>query len=53
METQEKKLTPCYTRKCKNCGQKPTVSVPEEGRYWDLCGPCCFGESDCIDPKNW
>ena len=21
--------------------------------HMDLCGPCCFGEADAIDPENW
>lgn len=32
--------------KCMCCDQSPTVGDT------DLCGPCCFGESDTIN-GNW
>jgi hypothetical protein len=36
-----------YEVECENCSQTPTVN--DIG----LCGACCFGEADCIDPNNW
>lgn len=36
-----------YDVECENCSQVPTVG--DTG----LCGPCCFGEADCIDPSEW
>jgi len=47
---------PNYEIKCEVCGQTPTVDTKdEEGTiiHTGLCGPCCFGEADCIDPKEW
>jgi len=49
---------PNYKKKCMVCGQKPTVDVytPDGSKKLDsteLCGPCCFGEADCVDPNNW
>ncbi len=34
---------PNWKVECTVCGQKPTVGTTE------LCGPCCFGESDMLD----
>lgn len=34
----------------------PTVDVYQNNKLWshsELCGPCYFGEADCIDPENW
>ena len=47
---------PNYARKCAGCGQEPTVTALLKGGEkleMELCGPCCFGEADCIDPKVW
>ena len=33
---------------CQSCGQ----TLPLVPRV-DLCGACCWGESDLIDPENW
>jgi hypothetical protein len=47
---------PNYNRKCIACDQLPTVTAVVKGgknREMDLCGPCCFGEAACIDPKVW
>lgn len=49
-------FTPNHDIPCIVCGQKPTVdSVNLDGSidHTELCGPCCFGEADCIDPENW
>lgn len=48
-------LTPNYDVKCTVCGQVPTVDIVNAGKVinMELCGPCCFGEADCIDPKEW
>lgn len=47
---------PNYKVACCVCGQKPTVDVKTPGEpiyHTELCGPCCFGEAECIDPKKW
>jgi hypothetical protein len=53
----EDKFEPCYSTKCDNCGQSPTVTLVngdgKETNRWDMCGVCVWGESDCIDPDNW
>lgn len=57
MSNEEFVAKPNYNRKCQNCEQVPTVDIySEDGvlqTHIDLCGPCCFGNADCIDPKNW
>ena len=51
------KPTPNYDIKCENCGITPTVDVVNQTgeivHQTQLCGCCCFGEYDCIDPENW
>ncbi len=51
------KLVPNYVIPCVNCDQTPTVDYYTlEGKFVshsELCGLCCFGEADCIDPENW
>ena len=51
------KPTPNYDIKCENCGITPTVDVVDKTgeivHQTQLCGCCCFGEYDCIDPENW
>jgi hypothetical protein len=47
---------PNYEIKCVVCGQLPTVDVECKGDkviHTELCGPCCFGEADCLDPEEW
>lgn len=43
--------------KCESCGQLPTVDITaNDGTVIHstyLCGPCCFGEYECIDPDKW
>lgn len=61
--TASKKRENCITRPnydlpCLSCEQVPTVDLySTDGKrllhHMDLCGPCCFGEADCIDPANW
>lgn len=36
-----------YSRKCEVCGATPVVNVS------GMCGPCTFGEADCLDPDEW
>ena len=50
------KYVPNYDIVCFNCGQTPTVDVYEDGElvtHIELCGICCFGEAECIDPEKW
>ncbi len=49
---------PNYKRKCTVCGATPTVDVYSADakallHHVDLCGPCTWGDADCIDPENW
>lgn len=48
---------PNYELKCCVCGQTPTVQiVNRKGNVeheTELCGPCCWGEAECIDVDNW
>jgi hypothetical protein len=49
---------PHYGKKCIVCGQKPCVQLrgidTDKIEYiTDMCGPCTFGEADCIDPAEW
>ena len=47
---------PDYEIECINCGQTPTVNIFQNGliqSQTELCGPCCFGEADALDPDNW
>lgn len=57
-EVQTDKWEPDYDSECCNCDQTPTVTAIDikTGKInyrSDMCGPCTFGESDCIDPDNW
>lgn len=52
----EGKMEPDYEYECENCGSTPTVIVIKDNmvvHHTGLCGPCCFGSADCIDPDNW
>jgi len=63
LEKNEKKATrevdsyePNYEGKCDVCGQSPTVTVVKDGKVLSdvgLCGPCCFGSAECLDPAKW
>lgn len=58
MYAEECSTKPNYDRKCLNCEQTPTVDIyDKDGKilrtHMDLCGPCCFGEADAVDPENW
>ncbi|WP_156169575.1 hypothetical protein [Vibrio coralliirubri] len=47
---------PNYDRSCCACGRVPTVEVhTDDGNVHklDLCGPCCWGESEMLEPENW
>lgn len=47
---------PDYEAKCINCGESPTVLGVKGGKVVfapGLCGPCTWGDADCIDPANW
>lgn len=53
----KEKLVPDYEQKCDNCGASPVVTIENENNEviynYEMCGPCVFGEADCIDPENW
>lgn len=47
---------PNYEIECTNCGMTPTVDVEDNGKVihrTELCGPCCWGESSCLDTDEW
>ncbi|HHP0467324.1 TPA: hypothetical protein ACRZZI_004985 [Vibrio harveyi] len=46
---------PEYETVCENCGNAPTVRVVDEGEKMNLglCGPCCWGEAEAVDPSTW
>ena len=47
---------PNYDIACEVCGQTPTIDIYVCGKlrsHHGLCGPCCWGEADTIDPENW
>ncbi|MBK3333521.1 hypothetical protein [Burkholderia pseudomallei] len=47
---------PDYESTCLNCGASPTVVGIKDGKVVfsaGLCGPCSWGDADCIDPANW
>ena len=47
---------PDYEVECENCGETPTVTIFQNGliqSQTELCGPCCFGTADAINPDNW
>jgi hypothetical protein len=53
-------LEPDYTSSCRVCGEEPqgqpTVTGWRYGRlvvHWGMCGPCLFGETAMVDPRNW
>ena len=43
----EEKKNGYWFSSCINCGQMPTVEDT------DLCGPCCFGETDSMWDWLW
>lgn len=52
----DEKYVPDYDHKCSNCEQSPVVTIKDGNclrSEFDLCGPCLFGESSCIDPEEW
>lgn len=55
MSNKDNAATPNYDATCEICMMTPTVVVNDEDGAHDtgLCGPCCFGEADAIDPENW
>lgn len=45
-----------YSGLCDVCGDTPTVVVVaknEPVRHLNLCGPCCFGTAEALDPSYW
>lgn len=56
-KTETNKAVPNYEVECEVCGQVPTVRIVDENDKlisdMELCGPCCWGEADTIDPENW
>ena len=56
LEPKEAKFLPNYEVPCINCGQTPTVDIYVNNTLennMELCGPCCFGEANTLDPENW
>ena len=53
----EKHVTPKpnYDIECQVCEQTPTVDLHDDNgvTHMELCGPCCWGEADAVDPDNW
>ncbi len=50
----ECELTPDYDKKCDVCDATPTVVFSGAGHgNSGLCGPCCFGTAEAIDPEKW
>lgn len=49
--------TPDYGTECTNCYQVPTITVVNDQgqqiQHTELCGPCCWGDADTLDPENW
>lgn len=47
---------PDYETPCVNCGERPTVTAVKGGmivHHVELCGPCCWGTSEALDPDTW
>lgn len=47
---------PDYETPCSNCGQVPTVTLVKDHmvvHHVELCGPCCWGEAETLDPDTW
>lgn len=45
-----------YDDTCEVCGQSPTVEIIEERgnvHKFGLCGVCCFGTAEALDPATW
>lgn len=52
----EAEFKPNYDVKCMVCGQTPTVDIYVAGKlrtHLELCGPCCWGEANTLDPNSW
>lgn len=51
------KTVPNYDLSCDVCSHSPTVSLVDNNDNvideTNLCGICCFGNSECIDPEKW
>jgi len=57
-DADQDKWEPDYNGKCCNCGQSPVVTsvniaTGKTTYSSEMCGPCTFGEADCVDPDNW
>jgi hypothetical protein len=49
-------FVPDYESTCENCRASPTVLGMRGGNVVfasHKCGPCTWGDSDCIDPDQW
>jgi len=48
-------VVPDYEDRCISCKSRPTVVVKrgQQEHKTHLCGVCCWGEAECIDPANW
>ncbi|MFP3554210.1 hypothetical protein SB861_26415 [Paraburkholderia sp. SIMBA_049] len=47
---------PDYRHACDACGETPTVTAVKDGEVIyrpGLCGPCCWGMAECLDPSTW
>ena len=57
MVEEKTNYVPDYSQECCNCGQAPVVTMENENgevvQDFEMCGPCTFGEADCLDPGNW
>lgn len=46
-----------YDGVCEVCGSGPTVVVAAQNgdviSALNLCGPCCFGTAEALDPGYW
>jgi len=56
LEDEQERMVPDWESECEVCGASPTVTIEVKGMVVSatgLCGACCFGEADCLDPDNW
>lgn len=47
---------PDYKHSCVVCGAKPVVTAVKDEKVvyqGEMCGPCTWGESACVDPEEW
>lgn len=47
---------PNWGNACRNCSETPSVDAVKNGvtvLRTGLCGPCCWGDANAIDPDTW